>query len=386
MPEQRTDLEAFVTHVLKGARFEGHALPLTVLPDLTAYRDLVLEVARALFFRENPERQRVPKGFEEGFELVIRGIGEGSAVAPLERRTSVPAQLPLLVPRPPDYFEQARDVVSQTIEAMRSGMPAPAAFPLEAVRCFNNFGRTLRDDESIEIHVPGGRSTVASYTKATRKKLVLLKEGTYEDAVEITGRVVQFDTQRRTFGLLVGEQTVAGMLDGLNPRQLGIVRTAAVHTEELRVYVAGVGDYDLLDRLVRLVSIKELSFAEDEDLRLALDIEKRLAALAELGEGWLDGEGLAVSEPMVVRLAVLLKDAEAHGLPRPYLYPTPEGTVQAEWSFPDAEVSALFDPEVHVVSCVGVMKKSGASRDEDIVLRDAQGVKDLCRFVARFAP
>lgn len=386
MPEQRTEIEAFVTHVLKGARFEGHALPLTVLPDLTAYRDLVLEVARVLFFRDNPERQRVPRGFEEGFELVLRGIGEGSAVAALERRTSVPAQLPLLVARPPDYFEQARDVVSLTIEAMRTGRPAPVAFPLEAVRCFNSFGRTLRDDESIEIRGPGGRSAVALYTKATRKKLVLLKEGTYEDVVEVTGRVVQFDTQRRTFGLLVGEQTVAGMLDGLNPRQLGIVRTAAVHTEDLRIYAAGVGAYDVLDRLVRLVSIKDLSFAEDEDLREALDIDKRLAALAELGEGWLDGAGHTVPKPTVIRLAMLLKDAEAQGLQRPYLYPTPEGTVQAEWSFPDAEVSALFDAEVHVASCVGVMKKSGASKDEDIDLRDAEAIKDLCRFVARFAP
>jgi hypothetical protein len=385
MPEPRSELEPFVTHVLKGVRFEGHSIPLTVLPDLTAYRDLVLEVARALFFRENPERQRVPKGFEEGFDLVLRGIGEGSAVALLERRTSVPAQLPLLNPRPADIFEQARDVVNLTIAAMRSGTPAPAAFPLEAVRCFNNFGRTLRDDESIEIRGPGGHAAVA-YNKQIRKRLVLLREGTYEDAVEITGRVVQFDTQRRTFGLLVGEQSVTGSLDGLTPRQMGIVRTAAVHTEDLRVCAAGVGAFDPLDRLVRLVSVKELSFAEDEDLREALDIDKRLATLAELGDGWLDGSGLAVAEHTLARLAALLKEAEGQGLSRPYLYPTPEGTVQAEWSFPDAEVSALFDHEVHTASCVGVQTKSGAHLDEDIDLRDTAGLKKLAKFVARFAP
>ena len=386
MPESRSELEPFVTHVLKGARFDGHAVPLTVLPDFTAYRELVLEVARALFFRENPDRQRVPKGFEDNFDLVLRTIREGSAVAPLERRQkATDPQLPLLGKPALDYYEQARDVVSQTIDAMRTGKPAPANFPLEAVRYFNNFGRTLRDGESIEIRGPGGRAAVA-YDKTIRKKLVLLREGTYEDAVEITGRVVQFDTQRRMFGILSEEQTILGSLDGLSVAQLGIVRTAAVHTEALRVCAAGVGAFDSLDRLVRLVTIKDLSYAEDEDLREKLDVDRRLAALAELGPGWLDGLGAVIPRSTLSRLATLLKDAEGQGLHRPYLYPTPEGQVQAEWSFVGAEVSALFDDKVHFVSCVGVHTRSGAQRDEDIDVRDARGVGRLIAFVARFTP
>lgn len=68
MADPKTDLQTFATHVLKGARFEGHSVPVSVLPDFTAYRDLVLEIARALFFRDHPDRQRVPKGFEESFD------------------------------------------------------------------------------------------------------------------------------------------------------------------------------------------------------------------------------------------------------------------------------------------------------------------------------
>jgi hypothetical protein len=385
MPEPKSELEPFVTHVLKGARFEGHSLPLTVLPDLTAYRDLVLEVARVLFFRDNPDRQRVPKGFEDDFELVLRGIREGSAVVPLERRPKpAPAQL-TLVARPPDYFEKSRDIVNQTIDAINNGTPAPAGFPLEAVRCFNNFGRTLRSDESIEILAPGSGRGV-TYNKKVRRRLVLLREGTYEDAVEITGRVVQYDTQRRTFGILVGEQSVTGTLEGLSQAQMAIVRAAAVHTEELRVFATGVGAYDAFDRLVRLVAIQDLSFAEDENLREKLDIGKRLAALAELADGWLDGSGSPIPPQTLARLADLLKGAEGDGLPRPYLYPTPEGQVQAEWSFVGAEVSACFDLEANSVSCVGVHTKSGAQRDEDIDLRDTDGIKRLIAFVARFAP
>lgn len=390
MSDPTSELEIFVTHILKGTRFEGHSIPLTVLPDLTAYRDLVLEIARALFFQENPERQRVPRGFEESFDLVLRHIGEGSACAALERRvkpssSQVPSQLHLLNPRAPDYFEQARDVVNQTIEAMRTGNPAPARFPLEAVRYFNSFGRTLRDDETIEIQGPGTKST-ASYNKRVRKRLVLLRETTYEDFVEITGRVVHFDTQKRTFGILANDHTIIGPLDGLSDEQLRTVRTAAIHTEDLRVRASGTGAYDSLDRLVRIVTVKDLTFAEDENLREQLNIERRLAVLARLPEGWLDGTGASIDKQALAWIAEVLKRAEADGLQRPYLYPTPEGMVQAEWSFPGAEVSALFEYDTRTVSCVGIHTKSGANRDEDIDLHTPSGITRLITFVNCFVP
>ena len=43
-------LAPFATHRMTGTRFEEHAVPVTVLSELVAYRDLVLLVARSLFF------------------------------------------------------------------------------------------------------------------------------------------------------------------------------------------------------------------------------------------------------------------------------------------------------------------------------------------------
>ena len=392
MSEGKSKFEIFVTHTLKGARFEGAAVPVSVLPDFAAYRELVVEVARALFFRDNPGRQRVPKGFEEGFDLVLRGVQEGSAVAALERRAKPMAgaqsQLHLLEggKSEADYFVQAREVVTQTIESTREGRPAPPAFPLGAVRHFNNFGRTLRDGESIEIRSPRD-GAVASYDRSVRKRLVLLRESTYEDTVEITGRVVQFDTQRRVFGILQEDRTtIAASLDGLTDEQLRTVKTAAVHTEDLRVRASGVGAFDRLDRLVRLVTVMELGFAEDEDLRERLDVRARLAVLAELQPGWLDGVGAPFEPDALDWVAEVLERAEGEGLVRPYLYPTPEGCVQAEWSFPGAEVSALFESDARVVSCVGVHTKSGAHRDEEIRADETDGIRRLVSFVGCFAP
>jgi hypothetical protein len=230
-PKNGSEFETFVTHVLKGARFEGHAMPVTVLPELAASRDLVLEVARFIFFQEKPGRQRVPKGFDEGIELVLRGIGEGSAAVALERRGKVPTDAAqLMLPQTgvgkADYFEQARDLVNEMIEAARTGKTPPPTFPAHAVRLFNGFGRSLHDDESIEIRGTTGRP-VATYDKRVRKRVVLLSEKTYEDSVEIVGKITQYDSQRQAFGVLVDDRTIPAPLGGLDDDQLRVVRTAA---------------------------------------------------------------------------------------------------------------------------------------------------------------
>lgn len=395
-PNPSPDFETFVTHVLKGARFEGHAMPVTVLPELAAYRELVLDIARSLFFREHPERQRVPKGFDDGIDLVLRGIGAGSTTTVLERRSKVPiadaAQLSLIPSKmtetcvsKPDHFEQARDLVNEMIEAVRTRRPVPSNFPPHAIRLFNSFGRSLQDDESIEIRDVTGRA-VATYDRHVRKRVVLLRETTYEDVVEIIGKVTQYDSQRETFGALVDDRTIPAPLAGLDEDQLRIVRTAAVHMEDLRVRVCGTGAFDQDDKLVRFVGITELAFSEDEDLRAKLDPEKRLAVLADLSAGWLDGEGAALPRARLEWLATVLEKAEAQGLARPYLYPTPEGGVQAEWSFLDAEVTALFALGDDSVSCVGVQIKSGAHLDEDLDLGVEGNLAKLAGFIARFSP
>ncbi|MCB9660728.1 MAG: hypothetical protein H6726_23995 [Sandaracinaceae bacterium] len=385
------EFEPFVEHTLVGPRFSGHAVPVAVLPELTAYREILLDVARALFFREHPDRKRVPKGFDDGLDLVLRTIEDGSAVAPLERRRrqSTPRQLALAVDgvedAGTDFHRLARDLTSELIASVRDGKGVPPAFPPTSLRLFNNFGRSLRADEHIAISRGPGTPTT-TYDPAVRKRVVLSREATYEDRVEITGPVVQFDRERETFGVSDQGRTVVGSLKGLSEEQFRVIRQAAVHIDALQVRIVGTGAFDLNDRLVRLLGATDVDFAEDEDLREALSIEKRLAAIATLADGWLDGGGAAVSREGLAWLTQALTAAEGDGLPRPYLYPTPDGNVQAEWTFPDAEVSAFVDLSVRTASCVGVHIKSGAHLDGDFSLEVAEGTSLLAGFVARFAP
>ncbi len=77
--------DTFATLIFKGGRFQGAAMPLEALPELAAYRELVLAVAKAIWQGDHQERQRLPKGFERDFRLVMLGVTEGSTVPQIAR-------------------------------------------------------------------------------------------------------------------------------------------------------------------------------------------------------------------------------------------------------------------------------------------------------------
>ena len=67
-----------------GDRFEGHALDADSLLELANYLKIVNDTALYIWRAEHPNRQRLPKGFEQGLQLKVRTIEEGSAVPVLE--------------------------------------------------------------------------------------------------------------------------------------------------------------------------------------------------------------------------------------------------------------------------------------------------------------
>ena len=58
-----------VLHTFKGKRFDDHGLDLDVLPDLFAFKQLLVETAKALWRRAHPDRERLPKNFEDRLKL-----------------------------------------------------------------------------------------------------------------------------------------------------------------------------------------------------------------------------------------------------------------------------------------------------------------------------
>ncbi|MEI6604820.1 MAG: hypothetical protein WCP35_05895, partial [Verrucomicrobiota bacterium] len=71
-----------------------------------------------------------------------------------------------------------------------------------------------------------------------------------------------------------------------------------------------------------------------------IDVAARCEELAQLKDGWLDGEGKAPTKEGLAAFTQAWDGASAEALPLPYLYPTPEGGIQMEWRQGDWEISA----------------------------------------------
>ena len=73
-----------------GPRFEDHSLEIDVLPELIAYKKLLIETAKELWRKKNPGRERLPRGFEDSIAIKFFQLGDGSTAIPLKREYEIP--------------------------------------------------------------------------------------------------------------------------------------------------------------------------------------------------------------------------------------------------------------------------------------------------------
>ncbi|NMA38704.1 MAG: hypothetical protein GX937_00840, partial [Lentisphaerae bacterium] len=94
------------------------------------------------------------------------------------------------------------------------------------------------------------------------------------------------------------------------------------------------------ERLQSLENVERLSLLDVND------IAARLEELKALRHGWLDGnKGFAPNQAGLDWLAETFQRNYPDELPTPYLYPTAEGGVQAEWSVNGWEITLEIDLE-----------------------------------------
>ena len=71
--------------------------------------------------------------------------------------------------------------------------------------------------------------------------------------------------------------------------------------------------------------------------------EAQVAELVQLTDGWLDGAGKAPDPAGLWRLAGQFRAHYPADAPYAYVYPTPDGNVQVEWTFGRIEADLLVD-------------------------------------------
>ena len=124
-----------------------------------------------------------------------------------------------------------------------------------------------------------------------------------------------------------------------------------------------------------------------------LDISRQLSDMKRLEDGWADGMqpaaqwgsgyGKAPSHSKLDWLAAQFASRYDSELPRPYLYPTPEGEVQAEWPIGPNEASLEIDLATHTAEWHCLDFSANASTEKILDLDNAQSWRWIAQELRR---
>lgn len=328
----------FLRPRLTGARFEERAIPLEFLKDLAVFEEMIVEIAKSTFLTDHPDRKRSPRGFTEGIELKLTGIEEGSAVPVI---SLIVTSATLFPTDSQFYFERARDAVVRAISAAEHQRNIIEHLPERALGYFDRIGRSLRDGEAMEFEVPDGQG-VARLTKETRRKLLLASADVKELTEEVTTRgfVPEVDQADMTFEIQLPDGRK--VKSPLATQHLDTILEAFNgYKAATRVMLQGVGRFNRSERLLGFDSVEHVSLLDP------LDVQARLEEIALLKDGWLEGKGVALPRESLEWVSRAFASHYPDDLPLPYVYPTPEGGIQMEWTFGTTEASLEIDLSAH---------------------------------------
>lgn len=261
-----------------GERFADHALDIDCVGELTAYKRLVMECAKELWRRAHPDYERLPKGFEEKLTLRFSEVIPGSAVVPL-RRVVMQEQPPLDFD---DEFDQAAALIDEAIVAADADELLPAALPRNVIPLFREFGRSLRESETLFVQ-SRHRSTAAPYTAKARQRLADWTEATYQDVVDAIGEVNMANVRGGAFELTVlpGQPPVKGKFT--EAQEAEVLNALQSHATS-RLHVRGVGEFAQSDRQLRkLLRVDTVAAATTTEPAYVEGTKPIWETLAELG-------------------------------------------------------------------------------------------------------
>lgn len=330
-----------------GARFDRHRLPLDVLPDLSAFRDLLVSYVKAKWRATHEKRIRLPKGFERSIAFDLVEIGDGSAVPLLEwdRQTT---QLLL-----PDFKDEmtglVEDAYAQVIELIDGAAEAlsSSGLPPDAIRALNRFGSGLSADEKIEfVDSRGKDGNVVFLDQYRRKRLITRGRDSYETRFEGIGKLLGVEKDIQD---LNGRITV-------NTEQYGTINIP-VDPERVKDEFDGSIDEDVQFRLLieldnkdvfkRVVDVFDIDLIDDTLGANLKRCRERIQSISGLEDGWHDGEGNRPTQEAVAAAERLL--SARPGLARGYhIFPTEVGGILLEFVHSGWDYSIEIAPNAEI--------------------------------------
>lgn len=356
-----------------GARFHDARLPLDVLSDLPAFRDLLVSFAKAEWRAANRDRQRLPKGFDKSFSFDLVDIVEGSAIPQLEwNREAAQATLPGLTDQLSEVVDRAYKRVLDLVEAAGNDN-FPEELTSEQVRALNKFGSGLRDGEKIEFSGSADSTGQVIFLDIERRKRIITRtRGSYTSRYEGIGRLLgaSVSADGTSGNIKVETEHHGEIVIGLDAERV---------EREFDGNINAPVQFDLMIELDNNDTFRGVTESFDVDLideQIVADLIKRRDRLAELKglqDGWHNGDGRSVSEA-AEQAAQRLLDKRPLLAADYFIFPTFTGGLlfeikQGEWDY-SVEIGANGTIEMFGVQIDGPEEMEPvefASVDEDFL-------------------
>lgn len=329
----------------KGSRFDGGVLPLDVLGELVTFRSIIMEIAKSVWREQHPTRKRLPKGFEDYFQLSFVDVHEGSAVAEISRETQ---DLTPLFPDGDiyDIFDKAQSIFLKGI-AIANTDGSLGEIPEELTGKLANLGKRIQPKEALEFRSTGSafEDGAAILTQKTRELIFRRAGQSFEKIVEGFGILRGTNESKSCITVLseLGEfdfevplQSVRLKFDGKIGEVVEFSVEATIGADGLAKKIASVHYVDIVE--------------EGDDVPRII---RRLEDFSLLQKGWLDGVGEPISSAACRQARDLARFINSIYSDLA-VFPTPEGGVRFEWADELVDISVEIEPSetifVHVLN------------------------------------
>ncbi|MCA3264712.1 MAG: hypothetical protein ING19_01475 [Azospirillum sp.] len=324
-----------------GPRFADARLPVEVLSDLQAFRDLLVAYAKELWRNEHQDRKRLPKGFDKSISLDLVAVEQGSAVPKLEwNADAADALLPGFASQMEDLVDRSYGEIIELIARAASGAGA-TDLGRDQLRALNRLGAGLGAGEKIEFVGSQAQNGNVVYLDARRRKtLITNSSATYQTRYESTGILR---------GVHVDRASIYGQLwvDTEEYREIELTIDAARVEQEFDGNVNKMVEFaiqietDTQDNFKRVVDVFDVELIDPTSGPDYQACRARLSELGSIKDGWHNGAGVAVVQIAVDNAAGFLEARPGHA--KAYrIYPTEDGGVLIEFEARGWDYSVEF--------------------------------------------
>jgi hypothetical protein len=343
-----------------GGRFALQELPVDSVSELTTFQALFVEVAKHTYLNAF-NRRKLPNNFNRAAKLRICATAANTVGTVREGRydaTLGVAELGVLDECAPKTVEMLADAVRGGGEAL--------SVSVEGRRLMAKIGESLGEEEVLTIADGTRHRAVLDFpARETLRALAPKPSETPWLSADVRAEVEGIDDHEQQFRIRHEGQVLQVSFD-LGERD---ILMEAVRMRPLRLVTGRLSGGP---RSAVLRELRVVGAAREIEVQKVWD---RIQALESVPDGWLRGEGTRPTPVVRVRArAVLSRILVVHScIPRPGIFPTPEGGIQAEWVLDHHVVDLRFPPDMGPILVEAVHGQSGDVSEEAFSARQVDG-------------